>query len=220
MNFSDELIKAIITYNDYRLHHEPYKSDPNTNLINELAQAATRSLEAEELHTKLLKEHETILAFNKDIDTRLKNYLEDVRNLLKKMLVGKVICHNSGNTNFVSNDMEYLLVKDIALNENTDGAIAVGPMMRLKTRSYKKLDGDSRDYIRSEQNISYDAAMFIKIIHITSCYTKDDIKKELQESDVRLTNMGEFEEVFTKLRTNVVNDLEEMERRFKETSDG
>ena len=220
MNFSDELIQAIITYNDYRLHHEPYKSDPNANLINELAQAATRSLEAEALHTKLLNEHEAILAFNKEIDTRLKNYLEEVRHLLKKMLVGKVICHNSGDMNFVSNDMEYLLVKDIALSENTDGAIAVGPMIRLKARSYKKLDGDSRDYIHSEQNISYDVAMFIKIIPITSCHTKDDIKKELQESNVRLTNMAEFDEVFTKLRTNVVNDLEEMDRRFKENPNG
>ena len=106
MTFPDELIDAIIAYNDYRLHHEPYKDDPKAHLINELANLKSMTSEEESLHKKLLAEHEEILAYNQAIDDKLKSYLDNVTELLKKLLVGHVVCRNSGEKEFVSDKME------------------------------------------------------------------------------------------------------------------
>ena len=221
MTFPEELINAIIAYNDYRLHHEPYKDDPKSHLINELAKLKSMTGEEESLHTKLLAEHEAILAYNQAIDDKLKSYLDNVKELLKKLLVGHVVCRNSGEKEFVSDKMEYCYVTDVACNDSPfdSGIVAIGPTLEAKVNCYELSNSTLYGY-GAKPEFFFDKNSFLKIMPLNGCIDRAIIKQELQYSRTRLTTLAEFDEVFTKLRSNVVNDLEEMERRFKGTSDG
>ena len=215
MTFPEELINAIIAYNDYRLHHEPYKDDPKSHLINELAKLKSMTGEEESLHTKLLAEHEAILAYNQAIDDKLKSYLDNVKELLKKLLVGHVVCRNSGEKEFVSDKMEYCYVTDVACNDSPfdSGIVAIGPTLEAKVNCYELSNSTLYGY-GAKPEFFFDKNSFLKIMPLNGCIDRAIIKQELQYSRTRLTTLAEFDEVFNKMRGIVEKYLQTMRDGF------
>ena len=198
MEFSKELIQAILDYSDYIRNHPKYMHDPNEKLLNDLACVKERSPEVEALHAKLLRDHEAVLNFNQTITDELNRRYNLVQTLLTNKFLGKIIAVTSGHKNTLLCDhMTYMKVTSVVVDESSGWVKLLGPQLEIK------VDKPSEEFVGYSclaVKTSYFTTSMVGALHVRGHSSEDTIKKDLLASRIIVTDWADFSDGVKTLR--------------------
>ena len=198
MEFSKEIIEAILDYSDYMRNHPKYMCDPNEKLLNDLACVKERSPEVEALHAKLLHEHDAVLNFNQAITDEIQRRYNLVQSLLTKKFLGKIIAVIYGYKNTLLCDhMKYMKVTSVVIDESSGCVKLLGPQLEIKV---SKPSEEMVGYSCLDVKSSYYTESMVEALHVRGHSSEDTIKKDLMASRIIVTDWVDFSDGVNTLR--------------------
>lgn len=198
MEFSKEIMHAILDYSDYMRNHPKYMCDPNEKLLNDLACVKERSSEVEALHAKLLREHDGVLNFNQTITDEIQRRYNFVHTLLSKKFLGKIIAVSCGYQNtLLCNHMKYMKVTSVVIDESSGCVKLLGPELEIMV---SKPSEDMVGYSSLEVKSRYFMSSMVEVLHVRGHSSEDTIKKDLLASRIIVTDWADFNDGVKTLR--------------------
>ncbi len=198
MEFSKEIIQAILDYSDYMRNHPPYMRDPDEKLLNDLACVKERSPEVDALHAKLLRDHEAVLSFNQTITDEINRRYNLVQSLLTKKFLGKIIAVICGYKNTLLCDhMKYMKVTSVVIDAASGCLKLLGPQLEIRV---EKPSEDMVGYSCLDVKSSYFTSSMVEALHVRGHSSEDTIKKDLLASRIIVTDWADFSDGVKTLR--------------------
>ena len=214
MEFSKEIIQAILDYSDYVRNHPKYMRDPNEKLLNDLACVKERSPEVEALHAKLLRDHEAVLNFNKTITDELNRRYNLVQTLLTNKFLGKIIAVISGHKNTLLCDhMTYMKVTSVVVDESSGWVKLLGPQLEIKVdKPSEEFEGYSCLAVKT----SYFTTSMVGSLNVRGHSSEDTIKKDLLASRIIVTDLADFSDGVNTLRNAMCQGFDTVLNKMRE----